>query len=96
MSLLWDDQNEDHLLGEHDVTIADVEEVRQNKPRFFVNLPDRGGSHVMVGPDFGGRFYFVALAPTPIRGCWRPVTGWSMNRAQALKLYNRRNRRRSG
>ena len=92
LQLQWDEVNEEHL-AEHDVTIEDVEEVRQNAPRFFLNLPDRSGTHVMIGPRFDGRFFYIALAPTNEHGRWRPITGWSMNTAAALKIYRRERRK---
>jgi hypothetical protein len=71
----FNDDNTSHL-ARHDVTPMDISAVNGNSPRYFHNLPDRAGSHVMIGPDD--------------RGVWRPVTGWRMTRREALRLYELR------
>jgi hypothetical protein len=55
-------------------------------PRFFLNLPGRGGTHVVIGPDREGQFCYISMVEvTP--GRWRPVTGWKLGR-RAERLYN--------
>jgi hypothetical protein len=48
-------------LATHSVSVENIWEVLSNRPRFFRNLPGRGGSHVMLGPNTGGRYYYVSL-----------------------------------
>ena len=83
-ALVFDEWNEDHLAA-HGVEQADVEEILDNSPGFFHNLPNRAGSHVMIGQNNQGRYFFIAIRP--IAGViWYPVTGWSLNRRRALRL----------
>jgi hypothetical protein len=89
-SFEWDDDNEEHLYQERHgwVTIADVTDVHLNAPRYFRNLPDRGGTHVLIGPSFEGRFFYIVLAPTKEEGRWRPITGWKLTAKKGRQLYN--------
>jgi hypothetical protein len=80
----WDD-NEEHL-ARHGLTLEVVEQVRDNAPRFFANLPGRTASHVMIGPDLSGSFCYVAIMATARPGVW-PITGWRLGR-RAPRLYN--------
>ena len=80
------DENAGHL-ARHGVTRENVLDVLRQAPRFFHNLADRGGSHVMIGPDSTGRFFYIAIRPTITQGRWRPVTGWPMNRRGAMQIY---------
>jgi hypothetical protein len=85
--LEFDQKNVNHL-AEHEVAPEDVLAVLLNAPRFFRNLPDRSGTHVMIGPDANGQFFFIALAPRPIEGLWRPITGWRLGR-RGEEFYRR-------
>lgn len=87
LALQFDQANVDHL-ARHDVTPQQVQDVLLKAPRFFRNLPDRSGTHVIVGPNSEGTFFFIVLAPTGQRGNWRPVTGWRLGR-RAQDLYER-------
>ena len=51
---------------------------------FFRNLPDRGGSHVMVGYDDRGRALYVSIRPTATEGRWRVVTAWESREAREI------------
>ncbi len=81
-----DDRNLRHL-AEHGVTGDAVEEVLSIAPQFFTNLPDRSGTHVMVGPDANGRFLFVVLSEGIRRGQWRVITAYRYNHRRALRFY---------
>ena len=84
----WDESNLSHV-AEHGVAREDVESVRDNAPRFFANLPNRSGTHVMVGPDSSGRFYYVVMAPGALAGTWRVITAYQYARRRALRIYGR-------
>ncbi|HLF79746.1 MAG TPA: hypothetical protein VJB57_19870 [Dehalococcoidia bacterium] len=86
LELEFDDENLQHL-ADHGVEQADVLDVWLNAPRFFRNLEGRGGTHVMLGPDKSGRFFYIALVQTGVDGRWRPVTGYPYNRRRALRYY---------
>jgi hypothetical protein len=85
--LEFDDVNVEHL-ARHDVRPADAFGVLAAAPRFFRNLPDRAGTHVMIGPTSTGDFFYMSLAITAKQGVWRPVTAWRLGR-RALDLYNK-------
>jgi len=87
LELEFDEENVEHLAG-HEVTPDDIFAVLLNAPRFFRNLPDRSGTHIMIGPDGKREFFYVSLAPTGVGGSWRPVTGWRLGR-KALRIYNK-------
>jgi hypothetical protein len=83
----FDQENIDHL-ARHGVTMKDAFEVLYNAPRFFLNQPNRTGTHVMVGPDLEGRFFLISIEPTQREGVWRPVTAWKLGR-HGLRIYNK-------
>jgi hypothetical protein len=86
VELEWDQVNQTHI-AEHGVTAREIEEVRNVAPKFYRNLPDRGGTHVMIGPDSNGRFYYVVLAASSKAGHWRVITAYRYTRRRALRLY---------
>ena len=84
----WDEWNTAHL-AEHGVLRSDVDAVRLNAPLFFANLPDRSGSHVMIGPDAAGGFFYVVLVESERAGVWRVITAYRYARRRALRYYRR-------
>lgn len=71
---LWDDDNVEHI-ARHGVSAGDVLAVWLGDPRYRRNRKGRAASHQMIGPDAGGRFVAVFVAPVPGRpGTWRVVT----------------------
>lgn len=58
----WDEWNIAHL-SQHGVTPDKADEIRTVAPRFFHNLPDRAGTHVVIGPDSQQNFYYIVLRP---------------------------------
>jgi hypothetical protein len=82
-----DEAKEAYLQAAKGVTGSDIIEVWLNVPRYFVNLGGRGAPNVMLGPNRGGRFLFVPIAPTENEGVWRVVTAYWLSRARALRLY---------
>jgi len=85
--LEFDEHNISHL-AQHGVSREAVEEVQRNAPRYFRNLPDRSGSHVMIGPDENSKFLLVVLRPPATTRRWRPVTAWPLGR-RGPRLYDR-------
>ncbi|HEU0074791.1 MAG TPA: BrnT family toxin [Dehalococcoidia bacterium] len=87
-SLEWDERNLTHV-ADHGVTRDEVEAVLANAPQFFADLPERSGTHVMIGPDANNRFLFVVLAETATRNVWRVITADRYARRRALRHYRR-------
>jgi hypothetical protein len=86
-ALEWDDVNLGHL-ARHGVSQAAAESVLIGEPRFFHNLEGRGGTHVMIGLDFDGRYLYVSIRESDVYvGYWRPITGWRLGR-RGPRLYN--------
>lgn len=70
----WDDENVAHI-ARHGLRPRDVRQVAANAPKFRRNKKGRAATHQMIGPDDGGRFVAVFVAPVPGRdGQWRVVT----------------------
>ncbi len=59
-----DEENTEHL-ARHDVTPEDVLSVWSGTPAFFVNLPDRAGTQIMIGEDSNGRWLDIAIVKHP-------------------------------
>jgi hypothetical protein len=85
--LEWDAVNEEHF-GRHRIRRSDVMSVLHGVPRFFVNLPSRRGTHVMLGPTAAGVYFLVTMRQTDQEGVWRPVTGWHLGDRKGRQLYN--------
>ncbi len=56
----WDAQNVEHI-ARHDVMPEDVEFALRNGARFFLNLPGRSATHVMVSRDQWRRVLYVPI-----------------------------------
>ena len=88
-SFEWTDENIEHVLeSRHHATVEDVEEVRRNSPRLFLNLPLKSGTHVMIGPNLRGQFFYVVLVKTETPGRWRPITAYRVSKARGQRVYN--------
>ena len=85
--LLFDDANEAKFAA-HGITVADVMEVFDNRPKFYENRSDRRASHVMLGPTWSDRLVVVPIEPMG-NGIWRPVTAFYPTLTQAAR-YRRR------
>jgi hypothetical protein len=81
--LIWDEEIDAHF-ARHWVSRADVIAVARSEFLGFENLPDRGGTHIMIGPDEGGRILYISIKPTMTPGLWEPVTGWESRLARQL------------
>ena len=79
----WDSQNVQHIAG-HDVAPEDVEFVLRNEPRFFLNLPGRSASHVMVGRDRWERVLYVPILCIEWPHAWRVISAWESRFARGL------------
>ena len=69
--LTWDDEI-DAPLARHQVSQDDVVAVTKSDFLSFNNLPDRGGTQIMIGPDKSGRILYVSIKPTSMPGVWSP------------------------
>lgn len=87
-SLLWDDQNVEHI-ARHGVTPEEVEEVC-----FGVHVAVRGryGRYILYGNTDAGRYLFVVVERIK-GGLMRPITAREMT-APEKSRYRRRMRRR--
>lgn len=83
----FDEQNSEHL-ARHDVEPADIYVVWQSDPAYFLNLPGRIATHIMIGRDASGRTLYVPILETQNPGTWRAVTGWQSSYAR--RLYDAR------
>jgi uncharacterized DUF497 family protein len=72
VSFEWDEDNERECRN-HGLTDRVVTEVNDRQPLYFNNKVGRRATVMMVGPDARGRFWAVAILPTRIKGCWRPI-----------------------
>src|SRR3954463_16631775 len=86
LDLIWDAVNEDHFYRHH-IRRADVMSVLHGEPRFFLNLPNRAGTHVMLGSTAVGVFFLVTMRRTDIPDVWRPITGWHLGDRKGRRLY---------
>jgi hypothetical protein len=73
----------------HDIDPTSIDEVLDNEPQFFVNFPDRGASHLMIGPDLSVRFYFAPIVHWTESGGWYPVTAFRVDERRARRIYSR-------
>lgn len=87
VSFLWEEQNEAECRA-HGLTDRIVTEVNTRRPLYFLNKIGRTATHRMIGPDFNDRFWMVALQPTDIRDCWKPITGYPAAPTE-MELYER-------
>ena len=81
--LVWNEQIDVHF-ARHGVSQGDVMAVARSDFLGFENLPDQGGTHILVGPDESGRILYISIRPTSTPGLWQPVTGWESRFARGL------------
>jgi hypothetical protein len=85
----WDyeaGRNVEHIAA-HRVIPADVEEVLANTPHFYLNDADHMGGVVMLGPNFAGRYLFVAMYEAHDAGIWYVATAHWFSRPRAERIY---------
>ena len=82
--LKWTSENVRHV-RRHGGSAAAVEAVLATSPLFFLNREGHEASHVMIGPDYRGKFWTIALLHVSGRE-WMPITGWPSKRKE-LRLY---------
>ncbi|MGD0018196.1 MAG: hypothetical protein ABSD62_02995 [Candidatus Limnocylindrales bacterium] len=86
--LLFDDENE-RKFRLHGISVAEVADVHDNEPRFYINREPRRATHVMLGPTFGGRMQVVPIERIG-PGLWRPVTAFEPTPQQTKAYRSRR------
>jgi hypothetical protein len=86
LDLAWDAVNEDHF-HRHSIRRSDVMSVLHGQPRFFLNLPNRAGTHAMLGRTAVGVFFLITIRRTDTTGVWRPITGWHLGDRKGRRLY---------
>ena len=81
--LQLDEELQAHLLQhpdeKHNVSFAELIEVHQNKPLYYLNAAGHRAPIYMVGPTTADRFLFVPIEPTGTQEVWRPVTAFTAN-----------------
>lgn len=85
VSFEWNEENEREC-RDHGLTPFLTVEVNDRRPLYFLNYVGRTATHMMIGPDLSGRFWVVAILPTEIDACWRPITGYPAEEKE-MKLY---------
>ena len=82
--LEFDDNNLAEL-EVHGISMKQVVSVLQENPRFFPNRKERSGTRLMIGPDSGGVMLSVPIIETPVKGRWRPISGWPSKKSELAK-----------
>jgi hypothetical protein len=84
--LAFDDRLIDHLnergtYAKHVVSLAEILEVHQGRPRYFLNTGSgaRRAPAIMLGLTARGRCLCVPIEPVGSDGVWRPVTAFEAN-----------------
>lgn len=73
----FDARNTSHF--SHGLTETIVWDVWAGDFGLFFNppAPTRSGTHLMIGPDSGGRHWTIVVVEVDAEhGVWRPITGW--------------------
>ena len=78
----WDDGNIEEL-AHQGIYAGTVYQVADGRPRFRRNKRSRAATHMMIGPDFGGRIWVVCIVQLHGRpGIWRAIAGWPAGKAE--------------
>lgn len=74
----------------HNLDPETVDEVLENAPKFFPNLKkNQAASHMMIGPDNGGKFWTIFIKEVdPDAHRWRVITGWE-SESEHIQKYRR-------
>lgn len=86
--LLFNDEN-DAKFARHRISPEDVQQVLDNRPRFYRNRPERRAAYVMIGPTFDDRLLVVPMEAIDA-GLWRPVTAFEPTPQQASRYRSRK------
>jgi hypothetical protein len=74
---------------EHRVSLAEILQVHEGRPRFFLNTSPSGRAPViMVGQTTQGRWLCIPIEPTVERGTWRVITAFQAN-THHIERYRR-------
>src|SRR2546423_4441400 len=85
-ALEWDEETEHHL-ARHGVSIADAWEIIANRHITRGN-PEEEDRITLTGETNAGRLLTFSLVATADPGTWRPITGWSATKAE-VTLFRR-------
>lgn len=73
----WDDANLDYL-ARRGITRRIVRQVAEEAPLFRKNKAGRSASHLMIGPDQGGKLWTICILEVELQPVvWRAFNGWS-------------------
>jgi hypothetical protein len=82
-----DDGKAAYIAREKHVTTDDVHEVLGLKPHFFVRRGERGDEYSALGPNAGGRYLTIAMAPLGPHGDWRLISAYWLDGRRGRRLY---------
>ena len=85
-SFEWDERNLPHA-GRHGVSPDVADDVLSVDPRFYRNKEGMAGTHMMIGPDWTGRYWTIIIRPSENLDVWRPITGWPSDRRE-IRRYD--------
>lgn len=90
-SFIWDVSPDGNVLHiqRHNVRPGDVEDVAANEPHYYLNLPGKSATHIMVGPNRTGRFLLVAMSRSGSETSWYVITAVWLERNRGARFYNR-------
>ena len=82
--LVLTEEFSDHLLErgtfeKHNVSLAEIVEVHERAPKYFLNREGRRAPIIMLGTTDSGRLLCVPLEPSGQLGIWMPVTAFEAN-----------------
>ena len=80
--------NERGTYEKHRVGLAEILEVHEGEPRYFLNRLGRRAPVIMVGPTMQGRLLCIPIEPTGRWGVWRPVTAFEANQSDKERYYD--------
>jgi hypothetical protein len=85
--LTVDDAKAAYIERQHNVTAADVSQVMEGVPHFFLRRGRRGDEYSVLGLNRAGRYLVIAIAQVH-GGEWRLVTAYWLNERRGRRLYD--------
>jgi hypothetical protein len=77
----WDDENVRHV-ERHGLDSIRVNGMLSARITVVRNKRRASGLYKFIGTETGGHMVTIVVAPTPVAGRWRPVTGWRSTDAE--------------